>query len=176
MISDNTEELAQNKLILLYIIEQSPFTFSKKELNEFILERNYMNYFFLQQYLSELVNSEFIEIVREDNFDKYKITENGKLVLDYFNNKIPSKLKDELKEEFNLVKSMIKTKSQVVAEYYPKENGEYIANIKLVENDNVLFSLYLNVASLEQAKLICTSWEEKTDEIYVDILNTLIKK
>lgn len=174
MITDNTEELAQNKLILLYIIDKSPFSFSKKKLNEFILENNYMNYFFLQQYLSELVNSNFINIVKDNNEDNYVITEQGSVVLDCFINKVPSTLKSELENEFDSIRSNVKKESQVVAEYYPREDGQYIANIKLVENEDVLFSLYINVATIEQAKIVCDSWKNNTNDIYNNIVNQLI--
>ena len=44
MFTENTEELAQNKLLLLFIINKSkPLT--NEEITEFILENNYMNYF-----------------------------------------------------------------------------------------------------------------------------------
>lgn len=174
MITDNTEELAQNKLILLYIIDKSPFSFSKKKLNEFILEKNYMNYFFLQQYLSELVNSNFISLVEEDEEFKYIITEQGSLVLDCFQNKVPAKLKEDLETEFESIKSTAKKEAQVAAEYYAREDGQYVANIKLVENEDVLFSLYINVATMEHAKMVCENWKNNPNEIYSDIVNKLI--
>lgn len=176
MLGDNTEELAQNKLILLYIIKESPFYFSNKELNEFVLEHNYMNYFFLQQYLGELISSEFLNLVSVEDIDKYKITEKGELVLKYFNYKIPEKLIRELNDIFNEYKVIEKRKSQVVAEYYHKENinGQYVVNIKLIEGKDTLFSLYLNVGTEEQAKHVCNRWKENPDEIYTKTLKLFI--
>ena len=45
MFTENTEELAQNKLLLLYIVKKASYSFSKEELTEFILGKEYMNYF-----------------------------------------------------------------------------------------------------------------------------------
>ena len=64
MFNDNTEELAQNKLILLYIIDKSQSSLSNSQITEIVLEDNYMNYFLIQQFLSELVKSKFIEYTK----------------------------------------------------------------------------------------------------------------
>lgn len=100
MFSDNTEELAQNKLILLYIIENSPHFFDKNELSEYVLEKDYLNFFLIKQYLSELLEGNLIELVEVDEKEKYMILEKGTLALQYFALKIPQKIRTELKEDF----------------------------------------------------------------------------
>ena len=67
MFIENTEELAQNKLLLLYVIKVSKTPFDNNRITEFMLEKNYMNYFLVQQYLSELINSNFIEVIKQDS-------------------------------------------------------------------------------------------------------------
>ena len=71
MFNDNTEELAQNKLILLYIIDKSQSSLSNSQITEIVLEDNYMNYFLIQQFLSELVKSKFIEYTKNKGNEKY---------------------------------------------------------------------------------------------------------
>ena len=73
MFIENTEELAQNKLLLLYIIKSSPISFTNSEIIEFVLEKNYMNFFLVQQYLIELVESKFIEIIADNSKEVYII-------------------------------------------------------------------------------------------------------
>lgn len=169
----NTEELAQNKLLLLYIIKFSNKDFTNNELTEFVLERNYMNYFFIQQYLSELVNSNFIEKVNIDSKEVYRLLEKGDVALSYFEDRIPNSIKEELDNEFNRFKSENKKETQVVSDYYQKENNLFVVNLKLVENEDVLFSLYLDVASKEQADLVCERWKNDTEHIYKNIIKLL---
>lgn len=176
MLNNNTEELAQNKLILLYIIKKAPFHFTKSELNEFILKNNYMNYFFLQQYLRELLDSNFIQSMKSKNDKIYKISKKGDIVLNYFDHRIPDNLKEHINNEFNSYKLIEQKKTEVVSDFYPKENGQYIVNIRLVENNNVLFSLYLDVPSLEQAKSISDMWKNNTNEIYMNIMNMFMNE
>lgn len=169
----NTEELAQNKLLLLYIIKFSNKDFTNNEITEFVLERNYMNYFFIQQYLSELVNSNFIEKVNIDSKEVYRLLEKGDVALSYFEDRIPNSIKEELDNEFNRFKSENKKETQVVSDYYQKENNLFVVNLKLVENEDVLFSLYLDVASKEQADLVCERWKNDTEHIYKNIIKLL---
>ncbi len=42
---DNTQELAQNKLLLLYIVNESYTPLSNEKITEIVLEKDYMNYF-----------------------------------------------------------------------------------------------------------------------------------
>lgn len=175
MFTGNSEELAQNKLVLLYIIKESPRSYSKNQLTEFILEKNYMNFFSVQQYLSELVNSEFIELLEEDNEAVYCLLEKGKIALDYFMGKIPEKVKNDLELEFQSQKIKEKKETQVLSEYYQRDDGQYVVNLKLVENEDTLFSLYLNVASEKQAELVSRSWKERTDYIYSETIKLLIE-
>lgn len=175
MFTGNSEELAQNKLLLLYIIKESPHTFSKNKLTEFILEKNYMNFFSVQQYLSELVDSDFIDLIDDENEAVYSLLEKGEIALDYFIGKIPDKIKNDLEIEFKSQKIQEKKDTQVVSEHYQRDDGQYVVNLKLVENGDTLFSLYLNVASEKQAELISRSWKERTDSIYSETIKLLIE-
>lgn len=176
MFIENTEELAQNKLLLLYIVKLSPNKFTKNEITEFVLDKNYMNYFLIQQYLSELVESDFIELIDEDSREVYSILEKGIVALSYFEDRISDKIKNQLKSEFDKNEKEKIIETQIVCDYYPKENEQYVVNLKLVENEETLFSLYLDVATSKQAELICKNWRENPDRIYQNIIETLINE
>lgn len=172
MLSDNTEEVVQHKLLLLYIIKLSPKSYTKEELTEFILDKNYMNYFTIQQYLGELLEGEFISI--ENDEKKYAILEKGEVILNYFIAKISPSIIEELEQEFKLQQIIAKKETQVIAEYFQKENDQYTVNLKLVENEDTLFSLYIEVPTIEQATEICEKWKDNTQSIYQNIINMLI--
>lgn len=174
MLIDNTEEVAQNKLLLLYIIKFSPNRFTKEELTEFILDKNYMNYFFIQQYIGELLENQFIEISHDGDY-KYVLLSKGETTLNYFENKISDSIKEELDKTFRIQESITKKSAQVIGEYYQKENNDqYIVSLKLVENEETLFSLYFEVPSQEQSQIICANWKENTETIYQNIINMFI--
>lgn len=173
MFTENTEELAQNKLLLLYIIKKASSSFSKEELTEFILVKEYMNYFLIQQYLIELQESGFIN-TEDSTEERIILLEKGNLALEYFESKIPQNLKEDLAKTFQIEKTIKKIESEVVSEYFEKENSQFTVNLKLIENEETLFSLYLNVASASQAESICKTWKDNPDKIYQGIVNMFI--
>ena len=52
---DDTLDLAENKLLLLYIFRELDVPVTRNLITEIILENNFLNYFILQPYLSELI-------------------------------------------------------------------------------------------------------------------------
>ncbi len=82
---DDALELAENKLLILYVFNRLDLSISNNKITEIILENNLINYFTLQQYLSELTSSGFIK-----NTDQHKIiiTEKGNRVLSMFIDRI----------------------------------------------------------------------------------------
>ncbi|SHH23112.1 protein of unknown function [Caloranaerobacter azorensis DSM 13643] len=176
MFVENTKELAQHKLLLLYILDIVEFPMTNSEITQFVLENNYMdNYFMVQQFLSELVSSKFIEITTKDGSEYYHITEKGENTLNYFIDRIPEKIKLEIDDNYKNKKEEMIKKTQIIGNYYKKNDSEYIVNLKVIEKDITLFNMSLNVVSNKQAKLICNNWKENPQEIYKKILDLLIE-
>ena len=78
-------------------------------------------------------------------------------------------LKHSIKEQIK------KQETQIISEYFEKENNQFNVNLKLVENEDTLFSLYLSVGSSDQAESICKIWKDDPDSIYQGIVNMFIK-
>ena len=55
------ESLTLYKLIILYMLNEVDFPLTNSQISEFILEKEYTNYFHLQQAFSELVDSNLLE-------------------------------------------------------------------------------------------------------------------
>lgn len=175
MLIENTEELAQNKLLLLYLVNISDYDLTKNLITEFILENDYMNYFLIQQYLSELLTSRFIKTDNSKD-EVFSITETGKVTLSYFADRIPEKFKYQVTNEFTKSEEKLKLEREVLSEFYQKENNQYVVNLKLVEGGDILFSIYLDVPNKKEAERISNLWNTNTENIYQDMLAILMKK
>ncbi len=174
MFVDNSKELAQNKLLILYILDNAQIPMNNSEITQFLLENNYMNYFLAQQFISELVSSKFIEFSTKDGQEYYHLSNAGRDTLSFFNDRIPQTIKDEVNKRFQKKKEEMVKESQIVGNYYKKSESEYIVNLKVIEKDINLFSMSLNVVSNKQAKMICNNWKENSHEIYKKIIDLLI--
>lgn len=174
MFFENTKELAEHKLILLYILDKVDFPLTNSDITQIILENNHMNYFYIQQYLSELNKANLINIIKKDNNDYYELSELGRKTLIYFMQRIPKKTKELINEKFEEKIEKRRKETQIIGDYYKKSESEYICNLKVIENEITLFNLSLNVVSSKQAKLICTNWKKNPHDIYKKIFDIII--
>ena len=173
MFFENTNELAQHKLLLLYILDKVDLPIDNSEVTQFVLENNYMNYFIAKQYLSELKESKFIDIVKENNKESYKLSPIGKEALNYFKSRIPLEIMEEIDEKYMKKKEEMIKETQLISHYYKKDESQYIVVLKVIERDLTLFNLSLNVVSNKQAKFICDNWRNNPEVIYKNILDIL---
>ena len=71
MVYNKTRALAENKLLILYLVKKIEIPLSNSEIWQFVSEKNLMDYFSAQQYLSELVESRLLEMTTENNTTRY---------------------------------------------------------------------------------------------------------
>ncbi|MCY6960381.1 DUF4364 family protein [Clostridium brassicae] len=170
----NTAELAEDKLLLLYILDKIKLPISNNKLTEVILENNFINYFTLQQYLSELANANFIDYIEQEGKHRIIISKKGLTVLSLFGNRISDSkmhsVDSYLKKQINNIKNEISISAD-----YTIQGNNYIVNLKALENDSILIDLKLNVASNEQAKQLCSKWKNNSSELYNNLFKVLIE-
>jgi predicted transcriptional regulator len=172
---ENSSELAENKLLMLYVLKSIKDPISNTQLTEIILENNFINYFTFQQYLSELEESRFVEYHEANDKKLLILTEKGDSVLSLFKSRIsPSKISiiDEyIKEKI----SSIKKELTIHADYtLGNDDSSFIVDLKAIENQALLMELKLSVPTKNQATLICTKWKNNPSEIYNNVINILI--
>ncbi|NRW97038.1 putative transcriptional regulator [Clostridium beijerinckii] len=85
---ESSSELAENKLLMLYVLKSIKNPISNTQLTEIILENNFINYFTFQQYLSELEESKFVEYHDVNDKKLLILTEKGDNVLSLFKDRI----------------------------------------------------------------------------------------
>lgn len=169
----DTQELAENKLLLLYIFDSVRLPLSNTLITEIVLENNLLNYFQLQQYLSELVDSGFLTLEKENKKQLYNLTTAGKSVLQYFENRISSSKKEVLKSYLKNRSEILKKEVEITADYFPGQDDDYIVTCKIAENNLNLIELKLKVDSNDKAKQICSKWKSDPYKLYNIIINSL---
>lgn len=176
MSFSGNKELAENKLILLYIIDKINLTVTNMQLTKVVLENKYMNYFTLQQLLNELCDSNFLNTSELDGKEAFSITENGKQTLSFFQNLIPPGIKTRIDGTIADIKKSIKTELLITADYINENENEYFVNLKINEEQFNLIDLKLTVGTKNDARFICNNWKDYSQEIYSEIINILMKK
>ncbi|WPC41383.1 DUF4364 family protein [Clostridium sp. JS66] len=171
---EDTLELAENKLLLLFIFKKIKFPVSNNQITQIILENNFINYFTLQQYLNELLSSNFLKYTDETGNHRLVITEKGIKVLSLFENRISEDKINAVEDYLNKEIKNIKKEVTITADYTLGKKGNFIVNLKAIENDSILIDIKLNVGSNKDAKDLCHKWKNNSSELYEKIIQLLI--
>lgn len=174
MFENSSEELASNKLLILYILDKIKMDLTNSQITQFIMETELMNYFSLQEFLSQLIESNFVQIYSESNKEFYCLTIKGIQALEYFLGRIPQDIKDKIDVYTIQNKDQILNDTQVKSDFIKVSDNEFIVSLKVIENQANLIDLNLNVSSDKQAKLICDNWKNNASHLYADIIQLLI--
>ncbi|WP_010251668.1 DUF4364 family protein [Acetivibrio cellulolyticus] len=172
----NNKELAENKLILLYIIDIANMPISNLQITKIILENQFMNYFIFQQFLNELCDVEYLSSEVVDNKTYYSITASGKQTLSYFTNHIPIGIKNCIDRSITDIRKRIKTETLVKADYTPESESEFIVKCQVREDNFSLIDLEISVGTKSDCRTICENWKKYSHQIYSEILESLIRK
>ena len=127
----STKKLAEHKLIILHLLQKMGISLSNSEICQFLLEKNYMDYFSVQQYLAELESAGWLEKTREQNNTRYTLTDDGEEVINYFINRISDEVKNEINVYVHENSRRIRAEYAVTANYFPELNGDYLVKCSL---------------------------------------------
>lgn len=170
---ENSRELAENKLILLYIIHNLESPVTNLLITKIILENKLMNYIFLQQYLDELCEGKFLAKMDSDEKLSYNISPAGKQSLEYFTSLIPAGIKSRIDEALAKYKKSKKNEISIQSDFVAIKENEYITSLRIVEGNFTYIDLKMSVGSRNDAKKICDNWAQNSEKLYNKILSVL---
>ncbi len=172
-ITSDSETLAENKVLILYILDQTHKPITNDNLYKLVLTALDMNYFYFQQFLLDLINTNFIISYKMETQVVYELTELGKTTLDLTLDILPGIIK--LKVDTNLKNTLEKVEEEhsIIAEYTPKNENNYVINCKIIENNEIVFDVQTFAYSRSQAKEIVDNWKNNAEAIYPQILELL---
>lgn len=169
----NNDPLTLYKLIVLYMLDRVDFPLTNAQVCDYILERQYTNYFTLQQAISELTDADMVKPRSIRNRTHLEITNEGKDTLDFFKNRISTPIREDIDNFFKENSFNLKNNVSVISTYYKSTSGEYEANLIVKEKKIELVNLKLSVPTEEMAASICDKWETANQEIYKFLVEKL---
>ena len=169
-----TEPLTLTKLIILYMLDSIDFPLSKAQIFDFILNREYTNYFTLQQATCELTDSGFVSANVMHSVTLLTITDAGRDTLKYFHGRISDGIKADVQSYLTENKMELHNEVSVTSNYYRIGAGEYAAELSAHEKNSELVTIKLIVPTESAAETICENWKKQCQEIYSSLLTTLL--
>ena len=166
MFENSSEETAYHKLLILYILYKIKMDLTNSQITQVVLETEMMNYFSLQQLLSQLMESKFLKIYKDSDKEYYCLTQRG---LETLESLMPNKVDHYIK----LNKESLLAETQVKSSFVKQSENEFIVNLRVIENQSNLIDLNLNVSSEKQANHICNNWKKNASHMYAEVINLL---
>ncbi len=173
-LNSDEQTLAENKLLILYILSKVGKSITHKELLELVISISEMNYFYFQQFLLDLIEDKYIFKYEKNNEEIYELTTEGKEALRLTIDLLPGILKLEVDSKFKENFDTIKNKFAVSAEYTPITDKDFSISCKIVENANIIFNIDAYAGSREQAKKMVENWTKNAEKLYPKILNIIL--
>ena len=174
-ITSDSETLAENKVLILYLLNQVNKPITNDNLYKLVLSAIDMNYFYYQQFLLDLISADFIVSNQIEEQTVYELTSHGKTTLDLTLDILPGIIK--LKADTNLKPLLDDIENDnIIAEFTPKSEDHYTVICKIVENNETVFEIKTFAGSRNEAKKIVDNWKNNAETIYPNLLETLTKK
>lgn len=162
------------KLIVLFMLQNSEKPLTNSQLSEFILEKEYTNYFHLQQAISELVDAGLLEKQTFSNTSYYHTTPEGRDTLSYFENDLSADIRQEVQSYLVAIGRQKPERILTPADYYETPQGGYAVRCQLIEKNTSLLDLSISAPNKEAAKAIARNWSRKSQDIYAEIMEELL--
>ena len=169
-----SEVMALYKLIILYLLNRVAFPLSHSQLEEIILEKEYTNYFSLQEAIRELLDVSYVSAEKTGSRTQYSITAEGRDALSYFENRISHTIRDEIDAYLKEHAFQMKNETSISSEILKVPGEEFIIHGMIRDGSSVLLDVKVAVPEEEQAVTGIASWEKNCQQIYEYVMNRLL--
>lgn len=175
--SDNTTALAENKVLILYILDKISDGILEGGLYKIISSINDINYFYFKEVLTDLLDSKLVGIFTKDEEEEsvLRITSEGKNALTLTIDVLPGILKLKADNVFKKEFSSIADETSIISEFIPRNENDYIIKCKIIEKNETIFEVRTFAGSRDRAKKIVDNWNKNASKIYPKILDMLLE-
>ena len=168
------EGLAENKVLILYLLNKLQDGIKSDNLYKIVSSANNMNYFYFQELLTDLIESNFVGSFTKDEDTIVKITSDGQNTLSLTKSLLSGILKLKADTVFKEELSSIAEQSSIITEYIPKDEKNYTVKCKIVEKNETIFEVSPFAGSRDRAKQISDNWKSNANDIYPQIIDLLL--
>lgn len=173
---ENDANTTKSKLNILFLLDTIAAPILELTIAEAMIENELMDYFTFKTFLNELEEDGFIRCFEIVDKNHYEILERGKETLQYFGDLILGNEKEALLKYIdNNINDIYKSK-EMMLDYKKMGNSKYQIDISLVEGGSPYFNLTVEVPSKESVDKILDNWTSNSSDMYVEIMNLLLKK
>ena len=166
-------EPSEIKTIILFIIANYGGHISNGPITDIFMEFEFVDYFTMQIYLNDLVETGLLEKYEEDGQIMYIPTDIGNEAIEGFAGNTPHSVRVRILDAIRDYRSK-KDNGKLISAIYRRESDiDHIAELRITEGGGELLNLRINLGSKEAAKEVCKRFKENPQEIYESIIKLL---
>lgn len=173
MLLSKDFKIFDNKIIILYILENSSKPLTIEQISKLCAEFDDITYFDICAYIDELKNNYYIEESLEEGTHIYSLTALGSTTLDELLELIPGVNLYNLKKLVSKNMNEVKTEYTVDTNILPIKEEEYKVSCYIKDGIDELINITMYAGTKEQAKKIAKNWSVNSDKIYNTILGLM---
>lgn len=162
------------KLTILYMLDRAGFALTNTQLSNFFLEKEYTDYFRIQEVIGNLVDAKLIEAKANRSTTQYALTAAGKETLGFFREKITEGIEEDVKCYFEQNKWDFRQENSIISDYRRLKNQKYEVRCQVKNEGDTIIDLSLLVSTKEQAENICAHWKQNSSEAYASLMDILL--
>ncbi|HPQ47936.1 MAG TPA: DUF4364 family protein [Clostridia bacterium] len=165
-ISENAE-VAENKLIILYISKTLGMPLTNKRFSQIVTEGNFFNFFLLQHLIEDLTANGYLQKSDEAGGDyAYNISRKGLETLDFLIYKVPSGIRNHIDRIASEKSATVRHDRNIVSYIDVSDDGSFLSVLEIRDHKRVLMTLKYASPTRKDAMEIANRLKEKSDDIY----------
>ena len=167
------EPIAQNKLLILYLLNSINIQLSELQILRVVTEKNWLNYFDMKECMFELVESRLAVQRETPNGTFFVISELGQSTLGHLKKELRSSIRKSIDEYCEKNRADLRLETELFADYIKIDDNEYKVMLKVLENQIPVFELTLVTYSQSSAQQFIEKWKSVAPTIYKNTFFTL---
>ncbi len=167
------EPIAQNKLLLLYLLNSINIQLSELQILRIVTENGWMNYFDMKESIFELLESRLIDQHETTAGIFYSINKLGQTTLSYLEKELRNSKRKEIDEYCSKNRDELRLETELFADYVKIDEDEYKVMLKVLENQIPVFEINLVTYSKSSAQAFIEKWKSVAPSIYKSTYFTL---
>ncbi len=174
-LTTNKEELAESKVLILYILSKINKPVTNFELLDLIQSIEDMNYFYFQQFLADLKENRYLLEYEQEKQTYYAITMSGRETVKLTIDMLPGSIKDKVDGTLKDTIRKIEDEEAVYADFFPSKEDEFMIKCGIKEDTKKVFEVQVFSSSRENSIKIMENWKKNAVTIYPKIVEMLNK-
>ena len=172
----NGENQAENKLLLLYLLSEVEGEAFQRQVIDLILDHDIMNYFTIQQLISELKKASLIEekSTAKGNKKLY-LTPEGENTLLYFKNRIPTNKLQFFQQLVQERKQALKENFKIISKMQKLQDGSYLVKLGIIINGEEDLFVKLHVDTVQESEKMISGWNKNHQRISKELYTLLLE-